>query len=100
MNPQQTNIPSQPGLVSVLVPWLLFAVAAVPYFWSVAIAVGESGDPPNRGNDWVQQVLIAGWLLLFAAAICTAWLTRDRPTFAGVTTFCFVLSVWGLFFVL
>ena len=100
MNHQQSNVPAQPDPVSVAVPWLLFAVALVPYVGSLLIAIGELGDPPIRSNDWIQHLLLAGWLLLFTTAIFTAWGTRDRPTFAGVIVFCAIFTLFGLFFVL
>jgi hypothetical protein len=79
---------------------MLFFAAGVPYLWSLFIAIVELGDSPYAGNDWFQRVLLAGWLLLFVGAILSARATRDRPTFSSITSFCFVLTVLGLFFVL
>ena len=71
-------------------------VSLVPVF----IAVAELGDPPYTANDWMEDFLLAGWLLLFLAAILTARATHDGPTFAGIITFSIVLTVLGLFFII
>lgn len=48
----------------------------------------------------MEDFLLAGWLLLFLAAILTARATHDGPTFAGIITFSIVLTVLGLFFII
>ncbi len=86
--------------LSPAIPWLLFFLAGVPYLGSLFIAVVEIGNPPYTGNDWLQKLLLAGWVIFFGAAILTARATRDRPTFFSIATFCVTLSALGLFFVL
>lgn len=100
MNSSSVHHSPERQALSPAIPWLLFFLADGPYLGSLFIAVVEIGDPPYTGNDWLERLLLAGWMLLFSAAILTARATRDRPTFFSIATFCVTLSALGLFFVL
>ena len=86
--------------ISPIIPWLVFASASVPYVFSLFIAAVESGDPPNTANDWLQHLLLAAWIAIFLISIVIARASNDPPTFHGVISFSFVLTVLALFFIL
>jgi hypothetical protein len=86
--------------ISPIIPWLVLVSASVPYAFSLFIAAVEFGDPPYTANDWLQHLLLAAWIAMFLSAIVIARATNDPPTFHGIISFSFVLTVLGLFFVL
>ena len=75
-------------------------VAAVPYFWSIFLAIVELGDPPFTENDTLQRDLLIAWLLLFAAALAISALSHHRLVFRIFAFVVALLTLFGLFWVL
>jgi hypothetical protein len=100
MDPSKAGASPQRRSVRPTVAWLLFVIGCAPYLWSVFIGFVELGDPPYTGNDRLQRLLLASWLLLFASAVATAKATREPSTFESITSLCSGMTILGLFFVL
>lgn len=93
------TFPESPRMFSAaeIMTWATLGIALAPYLLSLFFAFLEIGDPPDAGNDWLQLLLLAAWLLLFAGAIVAAWLTKDWAVGVFVTMLCFFLTLVGLF---
>ena len=87
-------------------PWqlaliaIMLLAASVPYFWSIAIAMMEFGDPPFTENDGLENLLLASWLSLFSSAIMLPLLTGNWRTARSIAILVFIPTLFGLFCIL